>query len=81
MDAWRAAIRRGADLRIARLDIMSLRWSDPVDMGKVEAKVRDIGKLRGDGLIAAFRTADAAKAQLTADQREKVRNLWVERMQ
>ena len=63
MDAWRAAIRRGADLRIAQLDLMSLRWSDPVDMGKVEAKVREIEKLKGDGRIAAFRTVEAAKAQ------------------
>ena len=81
LDARRAQIRRSADRQIAQLDLMSLRWSDPVDMGKVEAKVREIEKLKGDGLIAAFRTADAARAQLTAEQREKVRSLWVARWQ
>jgi len=81
LDSRRAAIRRGADRQIAQLDLMSLRWSDPVDMGKVEVKVREIEKLKGDGLIAAFRAADAAKAQLTAEQRDKLKSLWAARMQ
>jgi Spy/CpxP family protein refolding chaperone len=75
MDSRRAAIRRHADLQIAQLDLMSLRWSDPVDMGKIEAKVREIEKLKGDGSIARIRTAEAAKAQLTAEQREKLKSL------
>jgi len=75
MDSWRAAIRRGADLQLARLDLMSLRFSDSVDMGKIEAKVREIEKLKGDGSIARIRTAEAAKAQLTAEQREKLKGL------
>ena len=75
MDSWRAAIRRRADLQLARLDLMSLRFSDPVDMGKIEAKVREIEKLRGDGSIARIRTVEAAKAQLTAEQREKLKGL------
>ena len=81
LDARRAQIRRRADRQIAQLDLMSLRFSDPVDMGKVEAKVREIEKLRGDGRIAAFRTADAAKAQLTPEQKEKLKSLWAARMQ
>jgi len=75
MDSRRAAIQRNADLQIAMLDLMSLRWSDPVDMGKVEAKVREIERFKGDGRIATFRTAEDAKAQLTAEQREKLKNL------
>ncbi len=75
MDFRRAAIRRHADLWIAQLDLMSLRWSDPVDMGKVEAKVREIERFKGDGRIAAIRTAEDAKAQLTAEQREKLKSL------
>jgi Spy/CpxP family protein refolding chaperone len=81
MDSRRAAIRRRADLQTAKLDLMSLRWSEPVDMGKVEVKVREIEKLKGDGMIEAFRTADAAKAQLTAEQREKLKSLRAARWQ
>jgi len=81
MDSRRAAIRRSADLQIAQLDLMNLRWSNPVDMGKVEAKVREIERFKGDGRIAAIRTAEDAKAQLTAEQREKLRSLWAARWQ
>jgi Spy/CpxP family protein refolding chaperone len=81
MDSRRAAIRRQADLQTAKLDLMSLRWSEPVDMGKVEVKVREMEKLKGDGMIEAFRTADAAKAQLTAEQREKLKSLRAARWQ
>jgi len=75
MDSRRAAIRRKADVQIAKLDFMGLRFSDPVDMGKIEAKVREIEKLKGDGSIARIRTAEAAKAQLTAEQKEKLKSL------
>ena len=81
MDSRRAEIRQRADRQVAQLDLMSLRFSDPVDMGKVEAKVREIEKLKGDGRIAAIRTAEAAKAQLTSEQREKLKGLWAARMQ
>jgi len=81
MDSRRAEIRQRADRQVAQLDLMSLRFSDPVDMGKVEAKVREIEKLKGDGRIAAIRTAEAAKAQLTPEQREKLKGLWAARMQ
>ena len=75
MDSKRASIRRKADVQLAQLDLMSLRFSDPVDMGKIEAKVREIEKLKGDGSIARIRTAEAAKAQLTAEQKEKLKSL------
>jgi Spy/CpxP family protein refolding chaperone len=75
MDSRRASIRRKADVQIAKLDLMSLRFSDPVDMGKIETKVREIEKLTGDGSIARIRTAEAAKAQLTAEQKEKLKSL------
>jgi Spy/CpxP family protein refolding chaperone len=81
MDSRRAEIRRRADRQVAQVDLMSLRFSDPVDMGKVEAKVREIEKLKGDGIIARFRTADAAKAQLTPEQKEKLKAMWTSRMQ
>ena len=77
LDFWRAAIRRGADRRIAQIDLLSLRLSDPVDMGKAEAKVREIERIRGDERIAAIRTTETARAQLTAEQREKVKSLWM----
>lgn len=81
MDSKRAEIRRSADRQVAQLDLMSLRFSDPMDMGKVETKVREIEKLKGDDTIARIRTADTAKGQLTPEQKEKLKAMWTSRMQ
>src|SRR4029453_4099855 len=79
--AGRAAIQRRADLQIAGLDLMTLRRADPVDMAKVEAKIRDIEKMRADGKIARLRTDEQGKAQLTQDQRAKLKSLMMARWQ
>lgn len=80
-DSARAAIQRRADLQIAGLDLMTLRRADPVDMAKVEAKIRDIEKMRADGKIARLRTDEQGKAQLTPDQRAKLKSLMMARWQ
>src|SRR5262245_14496879 len=80
-DTMRASIQRRADLQIAGLDLMTLRRADPVDMAKVEAKIRDIEKMRADGKIARFRADEQGKAQLTADQRAKLKSLMMARWQ
>jgi hypothetical protein len=80
-DYMREAIRRGADRKIARLDLLALMRPDPadptkaVDMARVEAKVREIEKLRADLQLARIRAIEAGKAQLTADQRTKLNGL------
>ena len=80
-DFMREAIRRNADRKIARLDLLALMRPDPadptkaVDMAQVEAKVREIEKLRADLQLARIRTIEAGKAQLTPDQRTKLNGL------
>ena len=80
-DFMREAIRRDADRKIARLDLGALLRPDPadpmkaVDMAKVEAKVREIEKMRADMQVARIRTIEAGKAQLTPEQRTKFAGL------
>ena len=81
MDTARASIQRRADLQIAALDLMSLRRTEPVDLAKVEAKVREIEKMRADGQIARIRADEQGKSQLTAEQREKLKALMTARWQ
>ena len=81
MDSARASIRRRADGQLARLDLVGLLRTTPVDMSKVETKVREIEKFRADGTIARIRTNEAAKALLTADQQEKLKTLRAARWQ
>jgi Spy/CpxP family protein refolding chaperone len=69
---------------MAALDLGGLLRSDPVDMAKVEAKVREIEKLRADGRLEVIRVNEQGKAQLTPDQRSKLKALgearWQQRM-
>lgn len=80
-DFRREAIKRQADQRLAKLDLAALLRPDtadpgkPVDMGRVEAKVREIERLRADSEIARIRTIEQGKALLTAEQREKLKAL------
>jgi Spy/CpxP family protein refolding chaperone len=68
----REAIKRDADMRVAEMDIAALLKSDPVDLAKVEAKVREVERARADLRIGRFRAIEQAKAQLTQDQRAKL---------
>jgi Spy/CpxP family protein refolding chaperone len=74
-DFTREAIRRGADIRIAELDLASLLEQDPVDMTKVEAKVREVGQLRADLRIARLRTVEQGKAVLSPEQRTRLQTM------
>lgn len=81
MDGRRAVIKGKADAQLARLDLFGLLKAEPVDMSKIEAKVREIERLRADAAIASIRTNEAAKAQLTPEQREKLKTLRAARWQ
>jgi Spy/CpxP family protein refolding chaperone len=74
-DFARDAIRRGADLRIAELDLMLLQRADPADLAQIETKLREIERLRTDFRLARIRTVEQAKAQLTPEQKTKLRGL------
>ena len=71
-DFTREAIRRGADIRIAELDLATLLEQDPVDLTKVEPKVREVAQLRADLRIARLRTVEQGKAVLTPEQRTRL---------
>lgn len=80
-DFQREAIKRGADIRVAELDLRTLVRTDPadldkpVDLGKAEAKVREIERLRAEQRLARIRTIEQGKAQLTPEQRTKLGTL------
>jgi hypothetical protein len=74
------SIRKEADLRVAEMDLNSLLEAQPVEMTKVEAKVREIERLRADLRLARIRTIEKGKDQLTADQRKKLQDLLSDRL-
>jgi Spy/CpxP family protein refolding chaperone len=74
-DFQREAVRREADLRVAEMDLAALRRQGGGDLAAVEAKIREIERLRADLRIAQVRTIEQGRAQLTAEQRERLRTL------
>ena len=78
-DFQKESIRREADLRVAEMDLDGLFEAQPVDMAKVEAKVREIERLRADIRLARIRAIEKGKEQLTADQRKKLQEMLAER--
>jgi Spy/CpxP family protein refolding chaperone len=86
-DARRDAIKRQAERRLAELDLRTLMMPDaadpnkPRDLGRIEAKVREIEKLRADGRVARIKSLEQSRQVLTPEQREKLRALVTERWQ
>ena len=74
-DFQREAIKLDADQRVAQMDLATLLRADPVDMSKVEAKVREIERLRADLRLGRIRAVEQGKALLTAEQRTKLQAL------
>ncbi len=71
----RLTIRNEADLRILELDIGAMLDSEPVDMAKLETKLREEEKLRADLRIARIRAIEQGKALLNGEQKKKLTEL------
>lgn len=74
-DFEREAVKNEGDLRVADLDLGEIMKSDPVDVKKAEAKIREIEKLRADLRIGRIRAIEQGKAVLSQEQREKLRGM------
>jgi Spy/CpxP family protein refolding chaperone len=72
------SIRHDADLRIVELDLAALLDHDPVELSKVEAKVREAEKLRADLRIARIRAIEQARSVLNAEQKKKLQEITAE---
>jgi Spy/CpxP family protein refolding chaperone len=75
LDVMREAIRRQADLMVAQVDLWALLDRDPdeaTDVASAEAKIRETAQIRTDLEVALLRAIEAAKSQLTPDQRSKL---------
>ena len=73
------SIRRGADVRVGEMDLKSLLEAQPVDIAKVEGKVREIERSHADIRLARISAIEKAKELLTAEQKKKLEELMAER--
>jgi Spy/CpxP family protein refolding chaperone len=77
-DFEKLSIRNDAELRVAELDLTDLLQTQSRDLTKIEAKIREIERLRADLRIERIRAIEKAKALLSADQRKKLNELLMD---
>jgi len=69
------SVRRGAEIRVAEIELDSLLEQDQWDLAKIEPKVKQIATLQGDLRLARIKTLEAGRAVLTAEQLEKLKQV------
>jgi len=74
-DFQKEAIKLDADQRVAEMDVASFLRTDPVDIGRVEAKIREAERLKADFRVGRVRAIERAKAQLTPEQRARLNTM------
>jgi Spy/CpxP family protein refolding chaperone len=67
-------------LRVANAEVRNLLEDEKINMKEVEKKIREIERYRGDLRLAAIKSQIEARSILTQNQREKLRNMWNQRM-
>jgi hypothetical protein len=71
----KAHIKQRADVRVAELELQQLLEADPVEMGKVEAKVKEVEGLRTALRLNWIKADEQAKSLLTPEQRQKLEHI------
>ena len=69
--AKKDAIRKIADIRIARIELGEILDKDPVDMAAVEAKLVQMASLKTDMHMSRIKALEEIKAKLTHEQRQQ----------
>jgi Spy/CpxP family protein refolding chaperone len=71
----KAAIRRNADMRIARLELQELMGAATVDEAAIAARVKTLGELQAAGLKARTDSQLAIRKLVTPEQFQKMQQL------
>ena len=69
----RKAVQRRADMQLARLDLRQLMREERPNSASVSMAIDRIARLQAEGLKARFETHMQARALLTPEQRQKLR--------
>ncbi|MGH7846560.1 MAG: hypothetical protein ACREQW_15515, partial [Candidatus Binatia bacterium] len=63
------------DLKVAEMDIEALLKADTIELKQVEAKIREIEKIKGDLRFARIQALEEGKALLFQEQRAKLKEI------
>ncbi len=67
------AVRKRADIKVARIELREVLQKDHVDMSAVESKLKQIASLQTDLRLSFIRAREEIKSKLTPGQRLKFR--------
>jgi len=68
-------IRKGADGRIAEIELQELLEKDTVDLKAVETKLKQIATIKTETQLIVIKSIEKMKAKLTPEQREMSRKI------
>ena len=74
-EARKQMIQIGSQIKMDTIDVQNAVMREEMDMQSVEAKVREIGKLKGDMFMAMIEAMHDLREILTPDQRGKVKEM------
>jgi len=75
-DLEKRMIQLGSEIKIGMIDVKNcVILREEIDLHSVESKVREIGKLKGDMLMAKIKAMQEMRKILTPDQRKKVKEM------
>ena len=73
--SMKEAIKKRADLEIARIEMKDLLHKDSVDMGAIEAMLKKTESLRTDLRLSHIKAREEMKAMLTPEQKKKFKEM------
>jgi len=71
----KTSTKQRADVRVAEIELQQLLDTDPVEMGKVEGKLKEIEVLRTAIQLNLIKAHEQAKGLLSPEQRQKLERL------
>lgn len=69
-------IRNRAEYEVASIELRELLRKDPVDLGMVEAKLKQIAALETQMHLARIKAVEEIKGKLTSEERKKLREFF-----
>lgn len=70
-------IQLACQMKMDMIDVKAAVMREDIDMAATEAKVREIGKLKGDMMMAMIQMMHDMKQTLTPEQRKKIKEMMM----
>ena len=74
-EAQKQMIQIGSQIKMDMIDVKNAVMRENIDMATAEAKIREIGKLKGDKFMAMIQAMHDMRQILTPEQRNKVKEM------